>query len=253
MLQRLLDSLARSADAGLAGPHWPADIRTFLQDVDDQLEAGMPTLELGFENRPVLKLNLLPTPLFTTAHLDSLPWLDATQRGLMNKIRQFRPRFQYGLKLLPEGRELEIYVHETPEADFRRRIFASADLAGLPDPHWLRAWALTNQRVLSSYWANPEDPGPADLPASVLEAMQMTPCRAEIWRHYTWDGKRWGPAKSGTQFVPASATLDAALRRALPDLRFLDMVGAPAARHSAHMASGAGRHCLYLTMNRESA
>lgn len=253
MLQRLLEAIDRSASAGIAAAHWADDIRTFLHGVDRDLDGGMPHLEIGLENRPILKLTLLCNRLVTTAHLESLPWLERAQRGLIREIRHARPRFHYGLKLLPAGRELEIYVHETGEQHFRRNVFGNVALAGLPDPQWLRAWALTDRRELSSYWADPGARGLAGVPATVLDAARETGCHAESWAHFTWNGRNWGPAKTGVQFVPASARLDAALRDALPDVNFLDLLGSPADRHSAHMAAGAGRHCLYMTLNRTPA
>lgn len=253
MLNRFLDALEKSSDALLVGEHWAREIRTFLQGIDKELDAGMPHLEVGVENRLVLKLTLLANYMFTTAHLESLPWLNDLQRGLVREIRKVRTRFQYGLKLLPEGHEFEIYVHETKDHHFRRNIFASTLQADLPDPNKLQAWSLTNRRGLSSYWADPDSRGFAQISPATLKLAKDTQCAPEAWVHYTWDGNAWGPAKTGVQFVPASAELDAALRDAMPDVHFLDVFGTPAARHSAHVATGAGRHCLYMTLNRASA
>lgn len=249
MLSRVLERLARYADRNPHIPDWTRAIEVFLRGVDNQLDAGRPLLEIGVENRPILKLNILPNRLFTTQHLESLPWLSAKQRSLARVIARKRSKFQYGIKLADASIEFEIYAHEEPDGYFAREIFPVARAEHLHPLSFLRAFALNSEDQLSSYWLDPERRGIKFLPAIIANTPASSELKAEPWVHYRLDGENWGAAKIGLQLYPVTTRIDQALRLAMPSLVFADLFGPPSAHHSANIAFGSTRACLYMTLN----
>lgn len=180
-----------------------AQILAFFQHPDTVRFTRLDALDIGLENRPVLKFNLLGSA-------KASPWglinhwserMPALQE-VADEVFRHKLRCHAGIKISGAGVEYELYPYETPDHQLARGIFARHEpwRSGLPlAPH---CFGQSSTGELSAYAETPdilipelEEAAGFKLPAHGLKVNALFNSRLNP------DGS-WRTDKAGVEFRP---------------------------------------------------
>lgn len=180
----------------------------FLSHPDSRRLTRMGLLDIGLENRLVLKFNLMASSGFSPLGLihewaENHPaMLDAAEAVFRHKLR-----CHAGIKVSATGVEYEIYPYETPEGLLAKSIFApwSPQNSELPAP--VLCFGRSSTGALSAYAEiKGVDPGELEQALGMTLGTAGLNSTALFNSRLTSDG-RWKADKAGIEFVPCPSHL----------------------------------------------
>lgn len=221
----------------------------FLDHADTRLWlARHAPLDIGLENRLVLKFNLI-------AGRRGSPWglIDAfadwapALRTLSETVIRHKLHCHAGIKLTPTHAEYELYPYETPDKLLATTVFPgiSGEQTGLPTLPYCYGYASDGS--LSAY-AELEDVPAAELETAMGLSLPTAGLRAKALFHSRRSPEgRWTTDKGGIEFLPfPSHLLNTALNHL--DLRFSYLLHRGGRRPYGVIGMKGNRHVLYTTL-----
>jgi hypothetical protein len=205
LIQRHGDALARFLDHPDAQPNNPHTV-----------------LDIGLENAPVLKLNLIAKRHSPWRLIHQMGEEQAQLRSLAETVIRHRLRCHAGIKLTTDAVEYELYAYETPDGLLAREHFPGTGMKACGLPAAPYCYGYTSTGVLSAYADIP------DVAATELEQElgfslphQGLKTKALLHSRRNPDGD-WQSDKGGLEFLPfPSHMLTAALSRMQPNFSYL--------------------------------
>lgn len=199
---------------------WQADLARFLDHPDVQVNSRRVVLDIGLENRMVLKFNLMASEYASPWGMvdrigDSIPSL----APLAETVLRHQLRCHVGVKAEPDQFEYELYAYETPDKLLANGLFSSMQVNGTKLPAPAYCYGLSTSGTLSAY-ANVSDVPAEELEESIGFRLPCDGLKTKALFHSRRqpDGT-WRTDKAGIEFLPfPSHMLNAVLTRL--DLRF---------------------------------
>lgn len=207
------------------------------------------SLDIGIENRPILKFNLIandrvsPWPLINDL-AESQPAL----RDLAELVLRHRLRCHVGMKLSPFSEpEYELYTYETQHRLLAKGIFSgyAPDRTNLPTR--LYCFGYSSRGDLSAY-ADLADVEPAELEAAIGFPLPASGLAVSALFHSRWKRETgWRADKAGIEYKPfPSHMLNAVLSHA--HLNFAYLLHRGGIRRYGVIGMHGFRQVLYTTL-----
>lgn len=224
------------------------ELAAFLDHPDTIRFSRKGSLDVGLENRPVLKFNLI-------AGVRVSPW------GLINEWAERIPRLQEvaelvlrhklrchaGIKLSATGVEYELYPYETPERLLASQQFSAyaPEQTGLPAAPY--CFGYTSNGDLSAY-ADIQGVDAAELEEALGVALPASGLKVNALFHSRWNANgSWRTDKAGIEFMPfPSHMLNAVLAQL--NLHFAYLLYRGGTRRYGVIGMHGGRQLLYTTL-----
>jgi hypothetical protein len=185
----------------------------FLDHPDVRPGSPRNELDIGLENSPVLKFNLIASRFGS-------PWAMIEQvaqwaPGLVpvaDTVIQLRLRCHVGLKLSGSGVEYELYPYETESGDIARRLLPSIPLHNTGLPATPYCYGINSAGDLSAY-AEIDGLPTADLETISGWSLPAAGLRTKALFHSRYNPQTgWRSSKAGIEFLPfPSHLINAAL------------------------------------------
>lgn len=205
-------------------------------------------LDIGIENRPVLKFNLIAgrygSPL---SLIDDFANWSPELRVVSETVIQHKLHCHAGIKLTPSQVEYELYPYENSDELLKRTLFSKINFeeTGLPTTPYCYGYSSLGQ--LSAY-AEIENVAITELENAL--AMQLPVAglknRALFHSRYMQNGL-WKPDKGGIEFLPFPSHLLNLVLNQL-DLNFSYLLHRGGNRSYGVVGLKDNRHVLYTTL-----
>lgn len=219
----------------------------FLDHPDALPNTPHTLLDIGLENAPVLKLNLIAMRNSAWRLIHQVGEEHPQLQSLAETVIRHRLRCHVGIKLMADTVEYELYAYETAEGLLAGEHFhgSGMEACGLPSPPY--CYGYTSTGMLSAY-ADIPDIDAAELEHELGFTLPYNGLRAKALLHSRRNANgKWQSDKAGLEFRPfPSHMLTAALGRM--QLNFAYLLHRGGRRRYGVIGIKGHRQLLYTTL-----
>ncbi|MCK5874096.1 MAG: hypothetical protein KAG82_05330 [Alcanivoracaceae bacterium] len=197
---QLIDYNGVFEEKQIAG-RWRDEISGFLSSSSEDLLKGHVRLEVGLEQKPVLKLILKRSRLSPVLSLHrQMLQLTEQQQQVADMVLTKQYPFHLGLRVEAQSARREIYVYERDQV-FTSHLARTLNMPPIPEALEVTAFGLDEDNGISAYFTryrNPAVEAQLDSAVKALEKQLRIPIAAfvdDLWHHLRVRNGEWQAGK----------------------------------------------------------